>query len=76
MDEGAGFIILALRSPHLLEAERRQEKSSNPYRIGAITLIFVVNEANAVNSFVMRSTISRNMVVPLDNTTSYNSLRM
>ena len=26
-----GFIILALRSPHLLEAERKQEKSSNLY---------------------------------------------
>ena len=31
-------------------------------------MIFVVNEANAVNSLVMRSTISRSMVVPLDNT--------
>ena len=44
---------------------------------GATTLIFVVNEANAVGSFVMRSTISWNMVVELDSTTlAYNSLRM
>ena len=38
------------------------------------TLNFVVNGVNAVCLFVMRSTISGNMVVPLDNTTlAYNS---
>ena len=33
------------------------------------SLIFIVDGAHIVNSFVMRSTISRDMVVPLDNTT-------
>merc|ERR1712147_475711 len=36
---------------------------------GATTLIFIVDGANAVNSFVMRSPIPANIVVPPDNTT-------
>ena len=45
---------------------------------GATSLIFVVNWTNAVNSFAMRSTISRNMVVPLsgNSTLAYDTLRM
>ena len=34
---------------------------------GATTLIFIVNGANAISSFVMRSTISWNMAVPPGN---------
>ena len=38
---------------------------------------FVMNGANTVSSFVMRSIISWNMFVPLDNTElAYDSLRM
>merc|ERR1711972_551135 len=36
---------------------------------GATTLIFMVEGANAVSSFVMRSPIPANMVVPPDSTT-------
>merc|ERR1719181_1777463 len=44
---------------------------------GAITLIFIVDGASAVSSFVIRSPIPANMVVPPDNTTfAYRSLRM
>merc|ERR1739849_22466 len=44
---------------------------------GATTLIFMVDGANAVNSFVMRSPMPANMVVPPDRTTlPYRSLRM
>merc|ERR1712185_397292 len=44
---------------------------------GATTLIFMVEGANAVSSFVMRSPIPANMVVPPDRTTlPYKSLRM
>merc|ERR1712083_1273376 len=44
---------------------------------GATTLIFMVEGANAVSSFVMRSPMPANMVVPPDNTTlAYKSLRM
>jgi len=40
-------------------------------------LIFIVDVANVVNSFVMRSPISWNLVVPLDNTTlTYKFLRV
>ena len=44
---------------------------------GRTSLFFIVDGANVVNSFVMRSTISRNMVVPRESTTSaYNFLRV
>merc|ERR1719161_315566 len=44
---------------------------------GAITLIFIVDGARAVNSFVMRSPIPANIVVPPERTTfAYKSLRM
>merc|ERR1712019_62141 len=44
---------------------------------GAITLIFMVEGANAVSSLVMRSPMPANMVVPPDNTTlAYKSLRI
>merc|ERR1719160_2199662 len=44
---------------------------------GATTLIFMVEGANAVNSFVMRSPIPVNIVVPPERTTfAYRSLRM
>merc|ERR1711927_59553 len=44
---------------------------------GAITLIFMVEGAKAVSSFVMRSPMPWNMVVPPDSTTlAYRSLRM
>merc|ERR1712061_287478 len=44
---------------------------------GATTLIFIVEEARAVSSFVMRSPMPWNMVVPPDSTTFwYRSLRM
>merc|ERR1712046_114890 len=44
---------------------------------GATTLIFIVDGAKAVSSFVMRSPIPANMVVPPERTTlPYKSLRM
>merc|ERR1719203_1615412 len=44
---------------------------------GATTLIFIVDGANAVSSFVMRSPMPGNIVVPPDNTTfAYRSLRI
>merc|ERR1712228_1147137 len=44
---------------------------------GATTLIFIVLGARAVISFVMRSPMPANIVVPPDNTTlAYKSLRM
>merc|ERR1719359_1711370 len=44
---------------------------------GATTLIFIVDGARAVSSFVMRSPIPVNMVVPPERTTlAYRSLRM
>ena len=44
---------------------------------GATTMNFIVNGTKAVNSFIMRSTIPWNMVVPPDDTTlACNSLRM
>merc|ERR1712003_410530 len=44
---------------------------------GATTLIFMVEGANAVNSFVMRSPMPANMVVPPESTTlEYKSLRI
>merc|ERR1712178_447530 len=44
---------------------------------GAITLIFMVDGARAVNSLVMRSPIPVNIVVPPDSTTfAYKSFRM
>merc|ERR1712157_151367 len=44
---------------------------------GATTLIFIVDGARAVNSFVMRSPMPVNMVVPPERTTfAYKSLRM
>merc|ERR1712190_567305 len=44
---------------------------------GAITLILTVDGANQVNSFVMRSPIRGNMVVPPERTTfAYRSLRI
>merc|ERR1719375_1627935 len=44
---------------------------------GAITLIFIVDGASAVSSFVMRSPMPANIVVPPDSTTLlYRSLRM
>merc|ERR1711879_791668 len=44
---------------------------------GATTLIFIVEGASAVSSFVMRSPMPANMVVPPDKTTfAYRSLRM
>merc|ERR1712085_153120 len=44
---------------------------------GATTLIFIVDGARAVNSFVMRSPMPANIVVPPDNTTlAYKSFRM
>merc|ERR1712031_42939 len=44
---------------------------------GATTLIFIVDGARAVSSFVMRSPMPPNMVVPPESTTfPYKSLRM
>merc|ERR1712199_115487 len=44
---------------------------------GATTLIFIVEGARAVSSFVMRSPMPVNIVVPPDKTTlAYRSLRM
>merc|ERR1719414_730396 len=44
---------------------------------GATTLIFIVEGAKAVNSFVIRSPMPENIVVPPDKTTfAYRSLRM
>ena len=44
---------------------------------GATTMSFIVNGANTVSSFVMRSILSCNMFVPLGNTAlAYDSLRM
>merc|ERR1712022_70152 len=44
---------------------------------GAITLIFIVDGARAVSSFVMRSPMPANIVVPPERTTfAYKSLRM
>merc|ERR1719269_252697 len=44
---------------------------------GAITLIFIVDGARAVNSFVMRSPMPVNIVVPPDSTTlAYRSFRI
>merc|ERR1719324_909811 len=44
---------------------------------GAMTLIFIVDGASAVNSYVMRSPMPGNIVVPPDSTTlAYRSLRM
>merc|ERR1711953_1472498 len=44
---------------------------------GATTLIFIVDGARAVNSFVIRSPIPGNIVVPPDNTTfEYRFLRI
>merc|ERR1712186_257263 len=44
---------------------------------GATTLIFIVEGAKAVNSFVMRSPMPVNIVVPPERTTfAYRSLRM
>merc|ERR1740138_410544 len=44
---------------------------------GATTLIFIVEGARAVNSFVMRSPMPANMVVPPERTTfEYRSLRI
>merc|ERR1712025_1180440 len=44
---------------------------------GATTLIFIVEGASAVNSFVIRSPMPLNMVVPPERTTlEYKSLRM
>merc|ERR1719324_1153872 len=44
---------------------------------GATTLIFIVDGASAVNSFVIRSPIPANIVVPPDKTTlAYRSLRI
>merc|ERR1711933_411423 len=44
---------------------------------GATTLIFIVDGARAVNSFVIRSPMPGNMVVPPERTTlAYRSLRM
>ena len=57
-----------------------QQKRSSPtvmmFPSGRSSLAFIVEGANVVNSFVMCSTISRDMVVPLDNTTPYKFLRM
>merc|ERR1712003_433769 len=44
---------------------------------GATTLIFIVEGASAVNSFVMRSPMPEDIVVPPESTTfAYKSLRM
>merc|ERR1712087_730969 len=44
---------------------------------GATTLIFMVEGASAVNSFVMRSPMPANIVVPPESTTfAYKSLRI
>merc|ERR1711975_150056 len=44
---------------------------------GAMTLIFIVDGASAVSSFVIRSPMPGNIVVPPDKTTfAYKSLRM
>ena len=45
--------VLALGGPHLLKSEGRQDNSSSPYRVGATTLISIVDGANAVSSFFM-----------------------
>ena len=75
---GARFIVLALRDPHLLDcAEGKQDRSSNPYRVLSLwwsnLLDLIVEGANAVISFVMRSPIPWNMVVSPYNNFSMSS---
>merc|ERR1712190_712042 len=63
----------------VLKEERIEPPIHTEYFLsgGATTLIFMVDGARAVNSFVMRSPIPANIVVPPDNTTLlYKSLRM
>ena len=50
---GARFTELAPRGPHPLKTGGKQDGSSNPYRIGALALVFIVDGANAVGLFVM-----------------------
>ena len=55
------------------ENRGKRDRSSDPRRIGALALVFIVHGATAVGSFVMCSTIPWEMVVPTDNTTlAYN----
>ena len=51
--EGATFTKLAPRDPHPLKTGGNQDGSSNPHRIGALALVFIVYGANAVGLFVM-----------------------
>merc|ERR1712098_831272 len=63
-----------------VESEERMEPPIQTEYLrsgGATTLIFIVDGANAVSSFVMRSPMPGNIVVPPDITTfAYRSLRM
>ena len=58
---------------------RREDKIDPPVHTeyflsgGATTLIFIVEGANAINAFVMRSPIPWSMVVPPDNNVSLSS---
>ena len=61
----------------LMKSEGSQDRSSNPYQVGATTLIFIVNRRYTVSAFAMRSMIPGKMAVPPDSTTlAKNSLRM
>merc|ERR1712137_888487 len=81
-DGRAGLVVLALGDPHLLEGaegRRMEPPIHTEYFLsgGATTLIFIVDGASAVSSFVMRSPMPANIVVPPERTTlAYKSLRM
>ena len=69
------IIVLALRSPHLLECAKRN-KVDPPIHTGYFIQVEQDGD-NTVNSLVMRSPISWNMVVPLHNTTlAYKFMRV
>merc|ERR1740120_461166 len=68
---------------HICWKVEREERMEPPIHTeylrsgGATTLIFMVEGASAVSSFVIRSPIPGNMVVPPESTTfAYRSLRM
>ena len=73
-DGGAGFIVLSLREPQLLEStEGRQERffQSTPKfsHCESTTVICDVDGDNKVNSVILHMPILWNVVVPRDNTT-------
>merc|ERR1712224_1124888 len=73
-DGWARLIVLSLGDPHLLEgAQGRKDGATDPHRVLALrwytTLIFMVEGAKAESSFVMRSPMPANIVVPPERTT-------